>query len=137
MGCGVSLKKLEERKKRKKRDELKGLKKIERLKRAKLSKRPKQGKKQSELNKEVVIYEVQDPITSNIHDFLQWAKDIGVMKPKYYREDIEIYADFFVAYQSYLNLRQKKDTVKERKKWFIKNRDKLIEIKLIKSGLCY
>ena len=82
----------------------------------------------------IQIDDTHGNITCNINDFIGWCEDLKVIRKSTLKK-IDSYANFFVAYHSYIIMTGKKDTPEYRKEWFNKHRSDLIINSMLKSGL--
>ena len=80
------------------------------------------------------IEDEHEKIVCNIHDFVGWCETVGALR-KPVLSQIELYANFFVAYHSYINLRHREDTPEYRLEWFKKYKEKIILRNMEKGGL--
>lgn len=78
----------------------------------------------------IVIEDNHGKISCNIFEFLEWCDDVGLMRTRTSRSMIESYANYFIAYQSYVNVFKKEDTPEARKQWYRKYQAQRIEISL-------
>ena len=78
-------------------------------------------------------WKLNSNITCNIHDYLVWAYDVGIISKRKY-EFLLKNADSFIAYVSYIDAFQIPDTKKYRKKWIATNKGKIISVSMTHSG---
>ena len=83
-------------------------------------------------SRKLVVTDDCDKIVCNVFEFLDWCKDVGVMKKHRYISiaRVEKYVNYFIAYQSCINIFGVEDTVQERRRWFRENQSKIIELSL-------
>lgn len=70
-------------------------------------------------------------LTCNIHDYIQWAKDVSLINKKDLNK-LKGNANYFIAYSSYIAAFDLEDTPEFRKQWYKKMRDKIF-LKSIQS----
>ena len=86
----------------------------------------------------IEVIRIEDPydvVVSNINDFVEWARSLGILRGTCKLDDIEFYANYFLAYNTYLNTTNRYDDLNIRREWFANNRTRIIEHKLAKAGM--
>ena len=92
------------------------------------------GKKSShgeDIEEKLTLY--TNGVTCNIHDYIEWGKDISMLTRKEV-DKLKSHAEYFVAYSAYVNAFELEDTPELRKKWYKKMRGKIL-FKSIESSM--